>query len=82
MQFFQISLKNGELKTTHNTLQDYRVHFSDNVSQNSCININIDDNTSGTEDSQSHTQFKCECVKKVSMELLSNTNFSLLVYSI
>ena len=27
MQFFQISLKNGEHKTTYNTFQDYRVHF-------------------------------------------------------
>ena len=25
---FQISLKNSELKTTHNTFQDCRVHFS------------------------------------------------------
>ena len=56
--------------------------FFDNLFQNSCININIDDITSGTEDSQSHTQLKCEGVKKVSMELLSNTNFSLLGHSI
>ena len=27
-QFFQISLKNRELKTTHNAFQDCRVHFS------------------------------------------------------
>ena len=26
-QFFQISLKNSELKTTHNAFQDCRVHF-------------------------------------------------------
>ena len=25
--FFQISLKNSELKATHNTFRDYRVHF-------------------------------------------------------
>ena len=25
--FFQISLKNSELKTSHNTYQDCRVHF-------------------------------------------------------
>lgn len=47
--------------------------FSDNLFQNSCITIEIDDITSGTEDSQSHMQLKCECVKKVSMELLNNT---------
>ena len=27
LPFFQISLKNSELKTTHNALQDCRVHF-------------------------------------------------------
>ena len=27
MQFFEISLKNCELKTTHNTFRDRRVHF-------------------------------------------------------
>ena len=32
MPFVQISLKNGELKTTHNTLRDCRVHFCDNLS--------------------------------------------------
>ena len=46
------------------------------------MTVNIDDITSGTEDSQSHMQLKCECVKNVSMELVSNTNFSLLVHSI
>ena len=56
--------------------------FQDNLSQNGCITVNIDDITSGTEDSQSHMQLKCVCVKKVSMELVSNTNFSLLVHSI
>ena len=35
--FFQISLKNSELKTTHNTFRDCGVHFSDNLSPNSCI---------------------------------------------
>ena len=35
--FFQISLKNSELKTTHNTFRDCGVHFSDNLSRNSCI---------------------------------------------
>ena len=35
--FFQISLKNSELKTTHNTFRDYGMHFSDNLSRNSCI---------------------------------------------
>ena len=29
-QFFQISLKNSELKTTHNAFRDCRVHFFDN----------------------------------------------------
>ena len=27
LPFFQISLKNSELKTTHNTIRDCRVHF-------------------------------------------------------
>ena len=36
-QFFQISLKNSELKTTHNAFQDCRVHFFDNLSWNICI---------------------------------------------
>ena len=36
-QFFQISLKNSELKTTHNAFRDCRVHFSDNLSRNSCM---------------------------------------------
>ena len=27
VQFFEISLKNSELKITHNTFQDCRVHF-------------------------------------------------------
>ena len=36
VQFFEISLKNSDLKTTHNTLRDCRVHFSDNLSRNSC----------------------------------------------
>ena len=27
MPFFQISLKKSELKTTHNTFRDCRVHF-------------------------------------------------------
>ena len=35
--FFQISLKNSELKTTHNTFRDCGVHFSENLSRNSCI---------------------------------------------
>ena len=35
--FFQISLKNSALKTTHNTFRDCRVHFSDNLSRNRCI---------------------------------------------
>ena len=34
--FFQISLKNSELKTTHNTFRDCRVHFSDNLFRHSC----------------------------------------------
>ena len=37
MPFFQISLKKSELKTTHNTFRDCRVHFCDNLSWNSCI---------------------------------------------
>ena len=37
VSFFQISLKNSELKTTHNTFRDCRVRFSDNLSRNSCI---------------------------------------------
>ena len=37
--FFQISLRNGELKTTHNTFRDCRCTFSDNLSRNSCIFI-------------------------------------------
>ena len=36
MRFFQISLKKSELKTTHNTFRDCRVHFFDNLSQNGC----------------------------------------------
>ena len=39
MPILQISLKNGELKTTHNAFWDCRVHFSDNLSRNSCIRI-------------------------------------------
>ena len=35
MSFFQISLKNSELKTTHNTFRDCAL-FSDNLSRNSC----------------------------------------------
>ena len=35
--FFQISLKNSELKTTHNTFRDCGMHFSDKLSRNSCI---------------------------------------------
>ena len=37
LPFFQISLKKSELKTTDNTFWDCRVHFSDNLSRNSCI---------------------------------------------
>ena len=34
MTFFQITLKNSELKTIHNTFRDSRVHFSvDNLSR-------------------------------------------------
>ena len=36
MPFFQISLTRSELKTTNNTFRDYRVHFWDNLSRNSC----------------------------------------------
>ena len=36
---FQISMKNSQLKTTHNTFQVSRVKFSDNLSHNSCIGI-------------------------------------------
>ena len=37
MPFFQISLKNGELKTTHNTFRDCRVLFFRQLSRNRCI---------------------------------------------
>ena len=40
MPFFQIPLKNSELKTTHNTLRDCCVHFfRQPQSRNSCIYI-------------------------------------------
>ena len=35
--FFEISLKNSELKITHNTFQIVACTFSDNLSWNSCI---------------------------------------------
>ena len=36
VSFFQVSLNNYEFKTTQNTFRDCRVHFSDNLSRNSC----------------------------------------------
>ena len=39
VSFFQTSLKNSEFKTTHNTFRDCRVHFSYNLSRNSCIPV-------------------------------------------
>ena len=50
VSFFQASLNNYEFKTTQNTFRDCRVHFSDNLSRNSCRYawnwlINYDDDT-------------------------------------
>ena len=46
LPFFQISLKNSELETTHNTFRDCRVHiFSDNISRNSCKQLTTPENT-------------------------------------
>jgi len=40
LSFFQISLKNSELKTTHNTrVEIVACTFSDNLSRNSCMSI-------------------------------------------
>ena len=40
--FFQISLKNSELKTIHNhTFRDVAYTLSENVSRNSCIRVNV-----------------------------------------
>ena len=40
--FFQISLNNSELKTTHNAFWDCPVYFSDNLSRNSSVGSNVD----------------------------------------
>ena len=37
LPLFEISLKNSEPKTTHNTFRDFACTFSDNLSRNSCI---------------------------------------------
>ena len=39
--FFQISLKNSALKTTHNTFRECRLHFFDKLSRNSCLHLLI-----------------------------------------
>ena len=41
VSFFQTSLKNSEFKTTYNTFLDCFVHFSDNLSRNSCIQFKL-----------------------------------------
>ena len=42
MPFFQISLKNSELKTTHNTFQDCRMQSSDHLHKGSTEQRNLD----------------------------------------
>ena len=56
MPFYQICLKNSELKTTHNTFRDCRVHFSNNLSRNSCIYC-----FSGVQGGQRGGQASVEC---------------------